>query len=166
MGACLRRSWRSEAERQAQASDLRRSNELAMNKENLNETTISHDRWSAGGLHHPHHPLTPRVASWPLSPALRARAQERKDLYHPGRTGGNQRHKLSGRSLWRSELGAQPTCRWPGASHAEASHRSHRSRRAWSARGSTNSQTISQRIATRLVYQALLSRDPALLARR
>src|SRR5438105_3025545 len=137
-----------------------------MNEENLHETTISHDRWPARGLHHYYHPLAPRVAGRPLSLVLRARAHERKDLHDPDRTGGKQWHELSGCSLWRSELGAQPADRWPGAPHAEASHRSHRSCRAWGARGSTNSQTIPQRIATRLVYQALLSRDPALLARR
>ena len=54
-----------------------------MNQEHLHETTISHDRWPTGGFHHHHHPLTPRGASRPLSPALRARAHERQALHDP-----------------------------------------------------------------------------------
>src|SRR6266700_3865852 len=134
-----------------------------MNKENLHEASISHDRWPEGGLHHHRHPLTHRGTSRPLSPALCARAQERKDLYDPDCAGGKQRHELSGRSFWRSKLGAQPASRGFGATHVETSHPGYRNCRAWDARSSTNSQTIPRRIATRLVYQAILSRDPVIL---
>jgi NAD(P)-dependent dehydrogenase (short-subunit alcohol dehydrogenase family) len=77
-----------------------------INEETLHETNISHDPWPAGGFYHDRYPFTPRIPTWPRSSALRARAYEREDAHDSDRSGGKRRYALSGRRLWRSELGA------------------------------------------------------------